>query len=133
MLQSILPYAIPKPVFPFRHLAGLAARAPIGGAREVALACFMAARLAAELIPASGRTGLTAELRAVRSAAATSWLATLTLPAAIRTSLTRCIDGAAHGSAEALGSEIAALGAACASVLDAASCAELKQLADSLA
>src|SRR5204863_7354540 len=42
------PYALSAPVFKFRHLATLAGRAPIGGAREVALACFVAARLASD-------------------------------------------------------------------------------------
>src|SRR5215216_5312955 len=43
---TLPPYALPAPVFRFRNLATLAGRAPIGGAREVALACFVAARLA---------------------------------------------------------------------------------------
>ena len=42
---TLPPYALPAPVFRFRNLATLAGRAPIGGAREVALACFVAARL----------------------------------------------------------------------------------------
>ena len=45
---TLPPYALTAPVFRFRHLAALAGRAPIGGAREVALACFVAARLVSD-------------------------------------------------------------------------------------
>jgi hypothetical protein len=40
---TLPPFALPPLSFPFRHLAALAGRAPIGGAREVALGCFLAA------------------------------------------------------------------------------------------
>jgi hypothetical protein len=128
--QPLLPYALSTPVFPFRHLAALAGRAPIGGAREVALGCFVAARLVAELRPE--RVELTDEVRAARSAAARSWLGTLTLPAAVRAPLTRCIESSAQSRTAAAGREVAALGVACASFLDAGSRAELKQLVESL-
>src|SRR5690349_12491010 len=40
------PYALSSPAFRFRALAVLAGRAPLGGQREVALATYLAARLA---------------------------------------------------------------------------------------
>ena len=47
------PTRSPRRVFRFRHLAALAGRAPIGGAREVALACFVAARLVSDCCDAT--------------------------------------------------------------------------------
>jgi hypothetical protein len=128
--QPFLPYALAAPVFPFRHLAELAGRAPIGGTREVALGCFVAARLAAGAA-ADAATG--DEAREARSAAAKGWLATLTLPAAIRGTLARCIESTARGAAPAVARDLTALASACTSVLDAGSRAELKALAASLA
>ena len=124
-----LAYALPRPSFPFRHLAAYAGRAPIGGSREVALACFVAARLAAE-VGAGERPD--DEARVARSAAAKSWLATLTLPAPVRGPLTRCLDAAARDGAAAMAREVGALEAACAAYLDAPSRADLKGLAELL-
>ena len=129
-VQPFLPYALSTPAFPFRHLALLAGRAPIGGARDVALGCLMAARLAAECGPAA--LELTDEARQARAVAAKSWLGALTLPAAVRTSLVRCIEGSAKANAAMLAREIAAVRAACTNYLDAASRAELDALAEGL-
>jgi hypothetical protein len=128
--HPFLPYALSTPSFPFRHLAALAGRAPIGGAREVALACFMAARLAAERRPSSPE--LSDEARQARGAAARSWLGTLTLPAAVRTPLAKCIESSARGSVTALARDVAAVRSACVSFLDASSRAELDALAEEL-
>jgi hypothetical protein len=128
--HPFLPYALSTPSFPFRHLAALAGRAPIGGAREVALACLMAARLAGERKPNGPE--LTEEARDARAAAAKSWLGTLTLPAAVRTPLAKCIESSAKGSVAALAREVAAVRSACASYLDASARAELDALTGEL-
>ena len=130
MPQPFLPYALIAPSFPFRHLALLAGRAPIGGAREVALGCFMAARLAAERSPTGAES--TDETRQARAAAARSWLGALTLPAAVRTPLARCFESSAKGSLATMARDVAALRSACASYLDAGSRAELDALVDGL-
>src|SRR5688500_148699 len=62
------PYALTTPSFEFPALASLAGRAPMGGEREVALACLVVARLAA------GASALTSEVRGARAAAAKVWL-----------------------------------------------------------
>ena len=124
--QPFLPYALLTPSFLFRHLAMQAGLAPIGGAREVVLGCFMAARLAAERGPAG--LELTEEARQARAAAAKSWLATLTLPTAVRTPLARCIESSARGSVAIVARDVTALRAACATYLDAGSRAELDAL-----
>ena len=124
------PYALLAPVFRFKHLATLAGRAPIGGAREVALACFVAARLAAECGLGSDDD---VESRANRSAGAKAWLGTLALPAGVRTPAALCVERSAAGARLALSREISSLAQAAAAYLDVPSRAELDVLAASLA
>jgi hypothetical protein len=122
------PYALSSPSFRFRALAMLAGRAPLGGTREVALAAFLAARLADDARP---QRGLDQEARAVRATAARSWLASLSLPSAVKTALGRLMDATAtgpEGTLKALTQVIAAIG----DLLDAPSRAELEALARSL-
>ena len=129
MPPALPPFALTAPVFPFRHLANLAGRAPIGGAREVALACFVAARLAGECTTEMGEDSTA---RADRCAAAKAWLGTLALPASIRTPVTKCADSSVDGEPSAVGREITALALAAATYLDAHSRAELETLASAL-
>jgi hypothetical protein len=130
-VQSPLPpYALAAPTFPFPHLAGLAGRAPIGGAREVALACFVAARLAAECGP--GLADPADPARAARVVGAKGWLGTLALPTELRGPLIRCVESTAQGPARTVGQELSALAAVGAGYLDGGSRAELETLAAAL-
>ena len=129
MPPTLPPYAIAAPVFRFRHLASLAGRAPIGGAREVALACFVAARLAVEC---AGALEQDPDGRTARAAAARTWLGTLALPSAVKTPLLRCAELSGQGTATAMSREVASVATAAASFLDAPSRAELEGLAASL-
>ncbi|HEX9483853.1 MAG TPA: hypothetical protein VF929_04705 [Gemmatimonadaceae bacterium] len=129
MPLTLPPYALASPTFRFRHLANLAGRAQIGGAREVALACFVAARLAADAgngaeEGASGRT--------TRSTAARAWLGTLTLPTPVRSSAARCAESSAGGRTGTLARELTGLMQAAAAYLDAPARHELEVLAASL-
>jgi hypothetical protein len=124
------PYALAAPVFPFRHLAGLAGRAPIGGAREVALACFVAARLASECLLDGDDAH--APARVARSTGAKGWVGTLALPTAVKGPLQRCLESSAEGGRAAMARELATLATAAASYLDPSSRAELDALATSL-
>ncbi len=124
------PYALPTPEFPFRHLAGLAGRAPIGGAREVALACFVAARLASDCAARSPDFAETS--RSARLTGAKGWLGTLALPNAVRGPLLRCVEATVDATPEVVGRELAELAAAGALYLDAPSRAELESLSVSL-
>ena len=130
-VQSPLPpYALAAPTFPFPHLANLAGRAPIGGAREVALACFVVARLAADCLDPS--IELAGQGRVGRSAGAKGWLGTLALPPIIRGPLFRCVESTADGSPSTIGRELSDVAAAGAAYLDVASRAELDTLAATL-
>ncbi len=124
VLASHPPYALEPNVFRFGALASLAGRAPLGGHREVALAIYMVARLAHDVLPTRG---LAAATRAERAGSAKNWLSTLALPAPVRPSLARLIEassGSGPGVCDALRGVIASADA----FLDAAALAELEQL-----
>jgi hypothetical protein len=128
---NLPPYALPAPVFRFRHLAALAGRAPIGGAREVALACFVAARLAHDCC--DPLLDLDEELRAARCSGAKGWLGTIAIPAPVRTPVAKLADASANGHAGAMAPLVRALARAAESFLDPAARAELDALAARLA
>ena len=126
---TLPPFALAPPVFRFKHLAALAGRAPIGGAREVALACFVAARLAGERL---GGVDEDQPQRAARSVAAKAWLGTLALPQAVRGAASRCADFSIEGNRGEVCREVRGLVTAAAAYLDGQSRAELDALAVSL-
>jgi hypothetical protein len=132
--NSLPPYALSTPTFPFPHLASLAGRAPIGGSREVALACFVAARLAADCVV--GAPELDDPGRLARSAGARGWLGTLALPPALRTILLRCLESTAEAASASsrvvISRELTELASAGAGYLDGGSRSELESLASSL-
>jgi hypothetical protein len=74
------PFALDTPAFSFTALAALAAKAPIGAARDTAIIAFATARLAEEVGPA----GLTLEERQARAAGARRWMSTLSVAEPIR-------------------------------------------------
>jgi hypothetical protein len=91
------PYGVVAvPAFRFRALAALAARLPLGGARETALACLLGARLAAGTLPPYA---LSAEQRRGRAADAQLWLSALALPAEVREAVARLLDATGAGAA----------------------------------
>jgi hypothetical protein len=128
--SALPPYALATPTFPFRHLAGLASRAPIGGAREVALACFVLARLAADRLQGSG--GLTESGRGQRSIGARGWLGTLALPAAVRAPLARALELCGEGDGAGLSAAVIELAEAAGPFLDVGGKGELEGLGTAL-
>jgi len=125
------PYALSAPVFKFRHLATLAGRAPIGGAREVALACFVAARLASDCCDPA--LDLDEQARAARCAGAKLWLGTIAIPSPVRTPVAKLAEATAVANPATMAPLVSALTRAAESFLDAASRSELDQLAARLA
>lgn len=123
------PYALVIPVFRHRALAALAARAPIGPSRDVALAWFVCARLIeGNFSPAP----LSGTARSARAAAARSWLATAGLPTTCRLPLGKLMDACgADGDPDykRIGRAAADALAASAEHLDAAAKGELEALA----
>jgi hypothetical protein len=121
------PYALSAPVFKFRHLATLAGRAPIGGAREVALACFVAARLASDCCDPT--LAVDEAARAARCAGAKSWLGTIAIPSPVRTPVAKLAEATAAANPATMAPLVTALARAAESFLDPASRSELEMLA----
>ncbi len=128
---TLPPYALPAPAFRFRNLATLAGRAPIGGAREVVLACFVAARLVNDCC--DPMLDLDEDARAARCAGAKGWLGTIAIPSPVRTPVARLAEASANGHPETMAPLVTALCKAADSFLDPAARAELDALAASLA
>jgi hypothetical protein len=127
---SLLPYALPTPIFRFRHLASLAGRAPIGGAREVALACFVAARLVSDCC--DPELALDERSRLARCTGAKAWLGTIAIPAPVRTPVARCADASTDADRQQMAPLVSALATAAAAFLDPAARAELDALVEEL-
>lgn len=123
------PFAIGPLAFSFPALAAAAGRAPLGGAREVVLACFMAARLSAAVLPP---VALSEAGRAARAASARAWLASLSLPAAMRIPLARLVDATGGDDRAALAAALDGVTAVTAPHLDPAARSELADLSAAL-
>jgi hypothetical protein len=128
-IGQLPPFALSTPVFRFRGLASHAGRATLGGGREIALACFAVARLAAGMLPP---VMLAAGDAATRAAAARNWLASLSLAQNARNAAIAAIDATATGNKRAAADCIVALAAAAGAQLDNVSSLELHDLADEL-
>lgn len=119
------PYALEPTTFRFPALAALAGRMPLGGRREVALAAYLAARLAHDALP---DRGLNEAIRAERSAGAKTWLGTLALPGSVRPALLRLVEASA-GTSVQVAEAVRGVIAVTANLLDGRSKSELEQLA----
>ena len=128
VLVSQPPYALGLTTFRFAALAALAGRAPIGGQREVALATYLAARLADDVRPTRG---LSAATRAERAEGAKSWLASLALPTTIRPALVGLVDSTA-GDAAVTARALRGVIGVTSGMLDRGARAELERLASAL-
>ena len=123
------PYALAQNAFPFPGLAAYAGKAALGGDREVALACFVVARLAGSLLPPYA---LPTELREKRAAACRSWLASQAIPPTVRSDLMAAAESTASAERPAISSAIRSLRAHAAKHLDGPSAQELDSLATRL-
>jgi hypothetical protein len=122
------PYAVPATSFRFAALATLAGKAPLGGRREVALAVYLAARLADDTLP---ERGVSAEARAERATHAKSWLSSMALPVPVRSAIAKLIEATAAGPGPA-GSGLSQVIVVAGAHLDANSRSELETLGASL-
>ena len=122
------PQSLAFRTLPFRALASLAARAPIGGEREVVLGCFMAARLALLAFETSTGEKASNEARGQRAVAARVWFAGLALPATLRTLFGRLVDASAGDDRRELGFRLSAVAEAAARFLDDPARAEMNAL-----
>ncbi len=126
------PYAVVPPAFPFPALAAGAGDAPLGGHREVLLACFVAARLAYDAVD-TGAGPVPPSLRRTRARGARTWLGSLAVPAGVRGPVGKLIEASAGDDAGALHTALIAVIAVTAAYLDSASRSDLDRLAQALA
>lgn len=122
------PYAVAPNVFPFPALAALAGKAPLGGPREIALACLVGARLASGCI----EPVIPAAERGARAAAARSWLGSLNLPPGIRNAVTRVADASTGDSGSAVAAALLKVMEVTAGQVDGHARLELQRLTVSL-
>jgi hypothetical protein len=125
MLGQPPPFALGAPSFRFRALVTHAGRAALGGDREVALACFAAARLAAAMVPPYL---LAPADVAARTSAMKQWVASIALAAPARHAVTVVIDAVTSGNHPATGSAVEQLIKVAEPQLDPGSIAELREL-----
>ncbi len=129
MIGQLPRYTLTTPVFRFRALAALSARAPLGGDRETVLACLQLGRLCAGLLPPYS---MSRELTVERIEQTKQWVSALAVPTGVR-ALTIGIIGALNAvdrSRAAL--SLADLMKAAAGQLDEASRLELETLRQEL-
>lgn len=129
MISAAPPFALAAPGFPFRALAARAGVAPLGGEREVALACWMAARLAAGLL---SQPPLPTATREGRAAAARVWFASLALPAATRIPFARVMQATEADDSAGVAAALERLLDVADTYLDSASELEVRRLAAAL-
>ena len=125
MIGQPPPFALAAPFFRFKALASHAGRAALGGDREVALSCFVAARLAVSLLPPYL---LAPADSAARIASTRQWLASLALSSQARVAMVSVIDAVASSNRRGTVSALSSLIEACVRQLDQASVAELHEL-----
>ena len=130
MIGQLPPFALATPTFRFKALASHAGRASLGGDREVALACFVSARLIAGLLPPLAIGSVDSSARAT---AAKQWLASLSVPSPTRTAATAAFDAVAGNNFKAAGKALKTLIEAGRAQLDQASISEMTELVNELA
>jgi hypothetical protein len=123
-------FALTSPVFRFRSLAALAARAALGGDRETVIACLQLARLCAGILPPYR---LSRELTLERTEHTRNWLASVAVPSGIRSTAFGIFGGLTGYDRARLALAFEDLVKAAAGQLDEASRVELTALVHELA
>src|SRR5688572_25064654 len=80
----------------------MAGRAALGGPRELALACFLVARVVGEACSVGGRDLLSSEQRHERVQGVKHWLGGAALPLPVRNALSRLAETAAADDRKAV-------------------------------
>jgi hypothetical protein len=125
------PYALESTVFPFPALAMMAGRAPLGGRREIALACFLVARMVVDTALASGI--LSADQRESRAQAAKHWLGSAAIPIQVRSALSWLAESTAADDRNAIKAALDSVMTVTANHLDSGARLELGRLAQAIA
>jgi len=110
----------------------MAGRAPLGGPRETALACFLVARIVADRASETLDASLSADQWVARGNGVKHWLGSATIPLALRNALSRLNDGTVGEDRNAMKSGMDAVIAVTANQLDSGARLELGRLAQAV-
>ena len=124
------PYSLEPTTFPFPALATMAGRAPLGGPREIAMACFVVARMVHGV---QTTPGLTVEQRQSRAQGAKHWLASTAIATPFRSALSRLADATVDGDSIALKAALDSVMTITANQLDSGARLELGRLTQAVA
>lgn len=124
------PYALEPTTFPFPALAAMAGRAPLGGPREIALACFLIARIVFDAVSAPGM--LSPDQKRARAQGAKHWLGSAALPTQLRSALSRLAESTVTDDRNAITAALDSVMTVTANHLDPAARLELGRLAQAI-
>jgi hypothetical protein len=124
------PYSLEPNSFPLPALAALAGRAPLGGQREAALACFVVGRLIASASAATTGTG--SEQGRDRLQGVKHWLGSAALAPTLRQALARAAECASDGDKAGVKSALDSVMTVTANQLDPAARLELARLSQAI-
>jgi hypothetical protein len=124
------PYGLEPTTFPFPALATMAGRAPLGGPREIALACFLVARIVGD--ESARHSTLTPEQKAERAQGVKHWLGAATIPSPVRNALSRLTDSTVGADRTAIQAALDSVMTVTANQLDPGARLELGRLAQAI-
>jgi hypothetical protein len=123
------PYSLEPNSFPLPALAALAGRAPLGGQRETALACFVVGRLIAS---ASAPSATASEQGRERLQGVKHWLGSAALATNLRQALARAADCGSEGDNAGVKTALDSVMTVTANQLDPAARLELARLSQAI-
>jgi hypothetical protein len=123
------PYSLEPNAFPLPALAALAGRAPLGGQRETALACFLVGRLIASAVSPGAADS---EQGRERLQGVKHWLGSAALPPNLRQGLAKAAECACQGDRSGVKSALDSVMTVTANNLDPAARLELARLSQAI-
>jgi hypothetical protein len=125
------PYSLEPCTFAFPALASLAGRAPLGGPRELALACILASRILRDTLAVDAL--LTPEQLQNRIQGAKHWLGSAAIQAPAKTALARLVEASSTGDRSTIRASFDVVMTVTANQLDQGARLELVRLAQAIA
>jgi hypothetical protein len=110
----------------------LAGRAPLGGPREIALACLLVGRIVVDAMSVNGGL-LSIEQKRQRAQAARHWLGSVAIPMPVRAALSRLAEASCQDDRGAIRMALDSVMAVTAGHLDPSARLELGRLAQAIA
>jgi len=127
------PYALEPTNFPFPALATMAGRAPLGGPRELALACLMVGRMVVDATREGGSELLSIDQKESRALGAKHWLGSAAIGASVRAALARLAESSASEDRGSMKAALDTVMTVTANQLDSGARLELGRLVQSIA